>query len=162
MRTAYIQLAETILDTISFFFVTTDLYGRTNLETLNARLSGSLGRSLSLRFDRLFIGVFVALLILSLALWYASYRTHYAWYQANLPLAEAIVQDFTGLAVLLIAVLALPPAYAMFMLLIGVVRFALWLLQTLQLQGVLLSLGTILFLAARAVSVYESIAAEGP
>jgi hypothetical protein len=67
MRTAYLEVG---LDTLSFFLVTTDLYGKENLDRLNGRLSTSFAASRSLKFDKIFLVVFVGALVLSYALFY--------------------------------------------------------------------------------------------
>jgi hypothetical protein len=154
MRTVYI---ETALDTLSFFFVTTDLYGKTNLTTLDCRLSESLRAARSLKFDRIFWVVFGALFIILIALLYKLYVSHSDWFQSHAALVAALVQDFLPLSIISLAFISAVSTLIVLFIFSAVIKLSLTLLEKLSLHGVLISVGTLLFLAARAASILETL-----
>jgi hypothetical protein len=111
----------------------------------------------SLKPDRVFWFVFGAFLILAFALLYKSHAEHYSWYQENVWLVMALIHDWTVPALIIIALISVIPTFLVMTMLKAFIGIAVLLLERWKLHGVLLSVGTLLFLTARGVSVLESV-----
>jgi hypothetical protein len=143
------ELASVLMEMVAFFFVTIDLYGEERLDTLNARIASFFNFILTrVRWwpkeqdrDRLAPGStlgFLSRLALAIAGFYI--------YRFSTKHDFALVLNFIGLFFLVPAGLLLPFDVGHLLS-----RFALWLLRKLQLKGILLTVGALLFFIAKGI-----------
>jgi hypothetical protein len=154
MQAAHLDIFTTCLDTISFFLVTTDLYGEERLEKLGVRLGERP------KFDRVFGAIWLALVVVGFWIFYRYYEAHIPWFKQHFYLMEALIKDFTGFALILVGIISLPVTALIMPILSKFSEGAAYLLRKANMKGIFLTVGTILFVAARFVSVLGSMAGK--
>jgi hypothetical protein len=146
----HLDIFATCLDTISFFLITTDLYGEERLGKLGERLGERP------KFDRVFGAIWLALTVVGLWIFYRFYEAHVAWFKQHDYLMVALIHDSMGFALILLGIISLPVTALIMPILSKFSEGAAYLLHKTNMKGIFLTVGTILFIAARFVSVLES------
>ena len=155
------------LETLAFFMVTVELYGEKRLRRLNARIGGCLkwlagkvrGAPLE-ENDELFIYIGSATgtighLVLGIGAYFAT-RAAYR-HLATTPLTHVLTLLWWGYWLicsvpLTVALLLLPLDF-----IVIVLRGILWVVAKLKLRGILLAIGTVLFLLSRAIPFLHAL-----
>jgi hypothetical protein len=145
-----LDIVGTWLDTLSFFLVTTDLYGEERLRELGERLRKPL------KFDQVFWAIWAALTVVCYWLLYQYYEARILWFKENFYLVQALIHDFTGFSLILLGLISLPVTLLFMPVLSLFSRGAAFAIDKWKMKGVFLVAGTALFVAARFVSVRES------
>ncbi len=151
MLKVHLDIVGTWLDTLSFFLVTTDLYGEDRLRELGERLRKPLN------FDQVFWAIWAALTVVCYWLLYQYYEARILWFKEHFYLVQALIHDFTGLSLIVLGLISLPVTLLFMPLLSIFSRGAAFAIDKWKMKGVFLVVGTVLFVAARFVSVRESL-----
>ena len=151
MQKTHLDIFATCLDTLSFFLVTTDLYGEKRLRELGERLRKPLN------FDQASWAIWAALTVVCYWFLYRYYEGHIAWFKQHFYLVEALIHDFTGLSLVVLGLISLPVTLVVKPVLSKFSWAAAFVIDKGKMKGVFLLVGTILFVAARIVSVWESL-----
>ncbi len=151
------DLASSIIETVAFFFVTIELYGEERLKHLNDSLlqSSTRWRLTFLRilgfYDGEVMRQFIAFGLLGSALVLGmAGLAHWAG-------ADKIRNAFFGLYVIFLICFGLAALVKTTVRLAAIpVSISLWLLARARLKGLLLAIGTLLFLLAKAIVITKS------
>lgn len=153
MQKSYLELLGIVLDSLSFFLVTTDLYGEERLRRLGNSLESSSRRRINP--DGIFISILTCLLVASFCVFYLHYKQNVTWYKQNFPLASALSHDLAGPIVIVLAILAWGLTILIVLLLSRLTSALAHLIQTKQMKGVFIVSGTILFGFARLAAILQ-------
>lgn len=151
MQKAHLDILGTCLDTFSFLLVTTDLYGEEKLRELGERLHRPL------KIDQVTGTIWLILVSSGLWIFDRYYEAHLAWFKQNADLARALTTDLGKLSALVLLAVSILLALMVMPVLSLFTRAAAFVIDRWKMKGVFLMFGAFLFVAARAISVWQSL-----
>ncbi len=152
MEKFHLDLVATCLDTLSFFLVTTDLYGEEKLRELGALLANQ-----SWKESRVFAGIWIALTMAFYWFLFRNYEAHLTWYKQHFDLVAAVVHEFTGVVLIILGGVSFLLTFPVMKFLSKLSRLAAFFIDRWKMKGTFLTMGAILFVAARLTAVLESV-----
>lgn len=152
MEKVHLDLVATCLDTLSFFLVTTDLYGEKRLRELGELLANP-----SWKESRVFAVIWGALTIVFYWFMFRNYEAHITWYKQHFNLVEALVHDFTALVFIVLGIVSFLFMFPVMKFLSQFSRLAAFFIDKWKMKGTFLTIGAIFFVAARLIAVLELV-----